>query len=357
MDDYIDVRIDIFEHSGQRARVRKNLTVRGLIEEILKEFDDIGADTPDKYILHLKGTDRPLNPNHNLVQLDIQPQDELVLEYLRQTLRQMLDPAQYAVLEEDTTGKQFDIQWQPALIGRPNNEVDHNIMLAANLLLLPNGMTVSRSHAQITVTGGRYYIEPLAENNPVFLNKKELPFGAQQELRSGDRLAFGRSKLSMTFRSREQPTQRAAAARPTAPRTEPQSVAGLQSQASLPHQPDQPPEIMATRISAAMPGPAHLVIEAASNPDLAGQTISLANLPLVLGRSLPALSSEISVSRRHAEVNFDESSGKYTITDLQSTNGVALNGQAIAPSTPHNLTPGMKIALGQLVVVRFEGYS
>jgi hypothetical protein len=93
-----------------------------------------------------------------MIQLDIQPQDELVLGYVQQTLRQMLDPSQYAVLQDEATGKEFDIQWQPALIGRPNNEVDHNIMLAANLLLLPNGMTVSRSHAQITFSNGRYYI-------------------------------------------------------------------------------------------------------------------------------------------------------------------------------------------------------
>jgi hypothetical protein len=112
---------------------------------------------------------------------------------------------------------------------------------------------------------------------------------------------------------------------------------------------------MATRIADAMPGPARLVIEVTSNPSLAGEPISLANLPLVLGRSLPIFSSEISVSRRHAEVNYNEGSGKYTLTDLQSTNGVTLNGQAIQPNTPYELTPGMKIGLGQLVVVRFEG--
>ena len=46
MDEYIDVKIDVFEHTGQRARLRKNLTVVNLIEEVLKEFDDIVADSP-----------------------------------------------------------------------------------------------------------------------------------------------------------------------------------------------------------------------------------------------------------------------------------------------------------------------
>jgi pSer/pThr/pTyr-binding forkhead associated (FHA) protein len=353
MDDYIDVKIDIFEHSGQRARVRRNLTVRGLIEEILKEFDDIGADQPEKYTLQLKGGERPLSHNQNMMQLDIQPQDELVLGYVRQTLRQMLDPALYAVLVEDTTGKEFDIQWQPALIGRPNNEAEHNIMLAANLLLLPSGMTVSRRHAQITVTGGRYYLEPLAENNPVIVNQKEVPFGAQVELRSGDRLSFGRSKLSMTFRTRAQPVSHASAARPTTPRTEPQA-ASQQSNNLRPTQPEQPPEIMATRIAGTPSGPAHLVIEAATNTSVIGEQLSLASLPLVLGRSLPVFSSEISVSRRHAEISYDDASGRYHITDLQSTNGVTLNGQVIQPNTACALDPGAKIGLGQIVVVRLE---
>ena len=41
MDDYIEVKIDVFEHTAQRARLRKSLKVSGLIDEIFKEFDDI----------------------------------------------------------------------------------------------------------------------------------------------------------------------------------------------------------------------------------------------------------------------------------------------------------------------------
>src|SRR5512147_1775526 len=107
MDEYIDVKIDVFEHAGQRARLRKNLTVTTLIEEILREFDDIAADSPEKYAIYLKGFDRPLIRDSTLIQLDIQPQDELVFDYVRQTIRRMLDVSQYATLREDTTGKEF----------------------------------------------------------------------------------------------------------------------------------------------------------------------------------------------------------------------------------------------------------
>jgi hypothetical protein len=84
MDDYIDVKIDVFEHTDQRARVRKGLTVNDLIAEILREFDDIVADSPEKYAIYLKGFDHPLKPVETLAQLDIQPQDELVFDYVRQ---------------------------------------------------------------------------------------------------------------------------------------------------------------------------------------------------------------------------------------------------------------------------------
>ena len=58
MDDYIDVKINVFEHTGQHAQIRKSLTVNNLIEEILKEFDDIGVNASEKYNLLLKGVDR-----------------------------------------------------------------------------------------------------------------------------------------------------------------------------------------------------------------------------------------------------------------------------------------------------------
>jgi len=347
MDDYIDVKIDIFEHTNQRARVRRNLTVADLIDEILREFDDIAADTPEKYAVYLKGFDRPLTPSQTLIQLDIQPQDELTFEHIRQTIRQMLDPKDYAILREETTGKEFDIQWQPAVIGRPSTDVDHNIMLAANVQLMPNGMTVSRKHAQITFTEGRYFIEPLADKNPVFLNGKELPVNARKEIANGDKLVFGRSKLSMIFLSQSRPDVRPATREPVSqplPSTPAPVPQPVQSQS---FEPD------ATKIDAPV-ATAALVIEASSTPENVGVRIELLAYPFLLGRTMPVLSVESEVSRRHAEVTHDPNSGKYYITDLQSTNGVTINGQKISPSVPHEVTPGVRIGLGQVVVVRFE---
>ena len=144
MDDYIEVKIDVFEHVSQRASLRKSLTVTALIGEILKEFDDISADSPGKYAVFLKGTDHPLDANSTLVQLDIQPQDELVFNYGKQTNRQMLDPKYYAALRDESQNRMYEITWQPAIIGRPTNDADHNIMLAVNLQLHPK--EIGRAH-------------------------------------------------------------------------------------------------------------------------------------------------------------------------------------------------------------------
>ncbi len=360
--EYIDVKIDVFEHTGQRAKVDKSLTVAGLIDEILREFDDITADSPGKYALYLKGMDRPLAASKTMLELDIQPQDQLVFEYIRQTIRQMLEPGQYAILREESTGKTFDIQWQPAVIGRPTNEVDHNIVLAVNVQLLPNGMTISRKQAQITFAAGKYYVELLADNNPIYINGKEIPLNVRREIKNGDKLLIGRSKIPMVFQTAP------AVAQVSAVRDQHSQPAGRtpqhqpQPQVIQPHQPITPPEKtfqpeeysdkthLAVEEIRQM---ARLVVEAA--PTIAtGQRLELTEFPVVLGRSTPMLANEIKVSRRHAEINYDAAAKRYTVTDLQSTNGVMLDGIRIDPNRPYELRPGTKLGLGQEVVMRFE---
>jgi pSer/pThr/pTyr-binding forkhead associated (FHA) protein len=362
MDEYIDVKIDVFEHVDQRARLRKSLTVSALVEEILKEFDDVVADSPEKYAVYLKGIDRPLNPGYTLTQLDIQPQDELVFNYVRQTIRQMLEPHQYAFLSEETTGKTYDIQWQPAVIGRPTNEVDHNIVLAVNVQLLPNGMTVSRKHAQITFSEGRYYVEALAENNPVFINGKEVTPNSRREIKNGDKLLIGRNKIVFTFTTQQQtaPAPKDTRARPVSqPLSQPVPLSQPASQpvytpppasAQMPADIDQNKTFMASEETIV----ASLVIERSATPESIGQRIKIAEYPFVLGRSIPLFSLESEVSRRHAELSLDRQMNKFYITDLKSTNGVTLEDVPIEPTRPYEIKSGSRIGLGHKLVLKFE---
>lgn len=353
MDEYIDVKIDVFEHTGQRARVRKSLTTDDLISEILREFDDIVADSPEKYAIYLKGFDRPLKRDNNMTQLDIQPQDELVFDYVRQTIRKMLDVSQYAVLREEATGKEFDIQWQPAVIGRPSTEVDHNIILAVNVTLLPNGNTVSRKHAQITFSEGHYFVEPLADQNPVFLNGRELPINNRREIKSGDKISLGRHKLTLTF-AKSQTASRTDRRESGSPST-PRPAASVQPVST----PIPPPARSVTNNADATsladaPIIPSLVIEASAVSDKVGGRIELSMFPFTIGRSLEILSKENEVSRKHAEISYDAKSSRYYISDLQSTNGVTINGQRVAPGTPYEIISGTRIGLGSILILKFE---
>ena len=349
MSDYIDVKIDIFEHQDQRARVLESLTPAGLIQEILKEFDDITADAPEKYALYLKGMDRPLNPAYSMTKLDIQPQDTLVFDYIRQPIRKMLEPEDYATLREETTGKVFDIQWQPAVIGRPNSDVGHNIVLAANVQLLPNGMSVSRMHAQITFAEGRYFIEPMAEHNPLFLNGKEIPFNSRRELKNNDRIGVGRTKLSMVFEKQRSsaftaPEPKSQVARNAPP---PQTPAPLaQPVTSL-------PEANSTLLSTGENPIAFVTLERCSTPENVGRKLTIIEYPYLLGRTLPILNNEGEISRKHAEITYNPQNRKFFITDLKSTNGVVVDGVPIQPEVPTEIKPGSILGLGMVLVLRF----
>lgn len=337
-DDYVDVKINVFEHTGQRARVRRSITVKTLVDEILKEFDDIDANFPEKYSIQLKGVDKPLNPKQTLAQLDIQPQDELSIVYQHQTIRKMLEPKDQATLREETSNISFDIQWTPALIGRPSTEVNHNIMLAVNMQILAVGITISRKHAQIIFSDGAFSVQPLASNNPTFLNGRQLQANTLNKLKSGDRLAFGQHKISFLFTTKAQPV--AAGMDPSKPISQPIPM-GIDVSSS-------------TQLGPERGGGVYLQIEKSLNPANIGQRIPILKVPLILGRLLPIFANEGDISRQHAEINANPQTQKYTITDLNSTNGVTLNGQRIAPQRPYELQPGTKIGLGRVMLLSFE---
>lgn len=55
------------------------------------------------------------------------------------------------------------------------------------------------------------------------------------------------------------------------------------------------------------------------------------------------------VSRNHAELRWDETSG-LTLTDLGSTHGTLLNGEEILPNQPHVITPGSTFQIGPYLI-------
>ncbi|MCB2179506.1 FHA domain-containing protein [bacterium] len=342
-EDYIDVKFDIFEYVGQRARVKKSINVRTLKDEILREFDDIPADDPDGYAIYLKGAEKPLDEKQTLSELDVQPQDELVFDHFRNLIRRMLAPKDFASMVEDRSGKSFEIQWQPALIGRPSTDIDHNIILAVNLQSLPDGNWISREHAQVTLVKGKYFVEPLAEYNPVYLNGKKLPFRQKAELKNGDKLLLGPKKLPLTFYTRsEQPK--------TDSKTDPMSKAAAQVKAT--------PAPQVTRSDMTPPkalDAPYLMIRSASEEGSQGKIIRLEQFPFELGRMHPLLMGEKQVSRKHIRIEQHAQTGNLLLTDLESTNGVYVDGKKIPPNTPVEVGRGTQIGLGTVLMLQLDG--
>jgi len=192
------------EDRRQEASVRANLTVRALIEEIRREFNLLDAG----YRLTLHGQQQPLPLDQTMEQLGLQTGAELVFERDRHRLQERVVArgGQYfqavtkpgrAYLQEASSGKAFPLEWQPAVIGRPDAaSPDAAEMLAVDVSALAEGRTVSRRPAQISERGGTYYLEALNERNPTLLNGQAIRLGEKRALSPGDVIRVGLVELT-----------------------------------------------------------------------------------------------------------------------------------------------------------------
>jgi hypothetical protein len=202
----LTISSELFDDNPRHeASIRTNTTVRGLIDEIRREFNLLDGN----YSLTLKGSNKPLESDKTLDQLGVLTGSELIFERERRRLSQQIVArgGQYfqpisgsvrAILQEETSDSLFDIEWQPAIIGRADAANPASAQrLAVDLSELPEARTVSRQHARITERGGQYFLEGLAERNPTLLNDRELMVGEKRVLKPGDKIRVG--KIVLTF--------------------------------------------------------------------------------------------------------------------------------------------------------------
>ncbi len=217
----LTVESELFDDVSQEASIRKNVTMRNLMIEIQREFS-----LPEgNYLLQIKGEKRALDLDKTLEQLNIQTGAEIVFARDRRNAARvmalggsthtMIVSSKQAYLVEDETGKVFEIEWQPAIIGRPdaNNPVSGQT-LAVNLGGFEEARTVSRQHATITERNGVYFIESMAERNPAMLNGDTIQVGERRSLHVDDKILIG--KISLTFKLHEGAGGNAPTIRPNA---------------------------------------------------------------------------------------------------------------------------------------------
>lgn len=190
----------------KRVNVRKNLPIQGLIEAVQGRFEQYSEG---RYGLRIKGNDKALDPERTLAQHGLDDETELdfyrrrkrkkshALRMIEEGVRKPLDHQENTViLQEERRGHVFEIQWQPAIIGRPfQMDPSKNHLLAVDLKGLPGSEYVSRHHAALTEDSGQNIIEPLNKRNPTYVNEERIAYGDSVVLQPGDRIRVGRIVL------------------------------------------------------------------------------------------------------------------------------------------------------------------
>jgi hypothetical protein len=114
-----------------------------------------------------------------------------------------------------------------------------------------------------------------------------------------------------------------------------------------------------SQVTSQTTGPTQVLAEFHHDENGRPSVFSMTRQKIIIGRRTStespdlALSSTRSISRRHAEVSFNEASKKFFITDLGSTFGTTVNGRKIAAGERVELSLDAQIGLADVVVLRF----
>jgi hypothetical protein len=200
----LELSINVFEKSNQRALALPHLTPPQLIEAVLEEFRELEylSDTSANYQLRKVQDRSPLAPDQPLSE-QLQNGERLMLVEVGGPL-----PAetklvnQHVYLREQSTGKVYKLYWQPAIIGRPDKNQANNDWIAVNLEGYKTGLRVSRRQAKITEENGQFFIESLSGNPTMIKNGEGQPIpvtAVKQPLKHGDIIYLERSNIALKF--------------------------------------------------------------------------------------------------------------------------------------------------------------
>lgn len=187
----------------RRVNVRASLQVANLVNAIKDKFNLDG-----NFELRAKGAGQPLAPAAALSEAGVAEGGELVctrvieasgtLDVIARGQREPFSKAYTRVfVREQRTLGEYDLTWQPAILGR--KDVGHpasNRLLAVDLGEVEELPTVSRHHAAITEQNGTFYIEGLQDRNPLYVDGAPLRPFVKHPLAAGAIIQLGRVWLS-----------------------------------------------------------------------------------------------------------------------------------------------------------------
>ena len=192
---------------------------------------------------------------------------------------------------------------------------------------------VSRKHAKISRANGAVAIEDLGSYNGVKVNGTRIL--QKVTLSISDRVQIGDYLIELKAEGAEQPAAASYEDARTQPieRLDPAALGSLGM--APPPQPVQPmaladtdPARRAAAAPAAAPAPATPARLVVLSSNFAGREFAITKSPTVIGRTddNDIVINHRSISRNHAQIVRDDA-GRFTIADLQSANGVRVNGE------------------------------
>ena len=204
--DRMNLKLDIQTGSIgiKKVNLRSSLLVDNLIATIKDKFNLDG-----EFELRLANGRQPLPHGLELNRAGVTDGAVLIVKPILESTG-TLDAIRFGVrtrlsknfrrvyLQEARALVEYDLAWQPAVIGRKDHrDPSKNKLLAVDLGEMEEATTISRHHACITEEGGSFFLESINEHNPTYLGDNRLRFGVKYPLPVGSRLGIGR--VSLTF--------------------------------------------------------------------------------------------------------------------------------------------------------------
>ena len=188
----------------QQVNIRSNMTVANFIAAIQDKYNLDGH-----LELNVKGSKGPLMRSKPLEQIGVAEgavlickrvvEDTGTQDAIQRGIRVPFDDQFKRIyLVESRTLVEYDLIWQPAIVGRKDHRnPSNNRLLAVDLEGTEDLPTISRQHACISMNKGTFFLEQIQDHNPTFLDETRLDAGVKYPLAAGSTIRLGR--VIMTF--------------------------------------------------------------------------------------------------------------------------------------------------------------
>lgn len=187
----------------QQVNIRSSMTVANFIAAIQDKYNLDGT-----LELNVKGAEGPLLRSEPIERIGVADGGVLICkrvvedtgtqDAIQRGLREPFDDQFKRVhLVESRTMAEYDLTWQPAIVGRKDHRnPSNNQLLAVDLEGTEDLPTISRQHACISMHEGTFFLEQIQEHNPTFLGETRLDFGVKYPLAAGSTIRLGRVMLT-----------------------------------------------------------------------------------------------------------------------------------------------------------------